>query len=66
MVEVDNEGAIAWAEASLRYARRRKLSRLAMLLVVVRDEIALEMEFAKSSPLTRRGPAHSRCPKPGR
>ncbi len=54
MVRIDNEGAIAWAEASLRYARGRKLSRLVGLLVAVRDEIALEMEFAKSTPLSRR------------
>ena len=53
MARIDNEGAIAWAEASLRYARGRKLSRLVGLLVAVRDVIALEMKFAKSTPLSR-------------
>jgi len=55
MARIDeNKGAMAWAENSLRYARGHDLSRLVGLLVAVRDEIVLEMELAKSGPLTRR------------
>ena len=53
-IEIGNEEAIAWVETSLRYARSHNLSRLVGLLVVVRDEIALETELAKSKPLIRR------------
>jgi hypothetical protein len=46
----DNEEAVVWVEASLRYARDRNLIRLMGLLAAVRDEIALEMNL---------GPSHS-------
>jgi hypothetical protein len=51
MTKIDSEGAMTWVEASLQYACSRNLSRLAMLLVAVRDEISLEMKLAKRVPL---------------
>ena len=49
VVDNGNEGAMAWVETSLRYARDRNRSRLEGLLVAVRGEIALEMKLAKGS-----------------
>ena len=50
--QIDNERAMVWVETSLRYARNRNLPRIVGLLAAVRDEIALEAEMAKSTPLT--------------
>ncbi len=48
-----NEGAMAWVETSLRYARERNRSKLVGLLMEVRGELALEMRLAKRGLSTR-------------
>ncbi len=49
----DNQGAMAWVDTSLRYARERDRSKLVGLLMAVRGEIALEMKLAKRTLATR-------------
>ena len=53
----DNEGAMAWTEESLHWARRNGRVGLVVALARVREEIAWELAIADGGPDGRSGPA---------